>query len=62
VYYGSKEKPALPAGWELVTTSIGGNSANLNKGGDECYLAVKRAVVDVIDGTNIINFVTCYID
>ena len=50
VYYGSKDKPNLPPGWELVTTTVGGSNANLNKGGDECYLALKRARVDILEG------------
>ena len=53
VYYGSKDKPALPPGWELLTTSVGGNGANLNKGGDECYLALKRAPVDILEGSTL---------
>lgn len=50
VYFGSKDKPQLQPGWELITSSVGGNGGNLNKGGDECYLAIKRAPVDILDG------------
>eukprot|EP00752_Nemacystus_decipiens_P018357 g16468.t1 len=50
VVFASEDKK-LPdgQGWELVEKSASGKRANLNKGGDDALLAVRRAVRDLVD-------------
>jgi hypothetical protein len=43
------KKSLLGPDWELVETSVGGHKAKLNKGGDDAWLAIRRARLDARD-------------
>ncbi|CAM9139007.1 unnamed protein product [Discosporangium mesarthrocarpum] len=49
IVYPNLETPPEGNGWDLITRSVSGMKAKLNKGGEDVLLAVRRVVRDPLD-------------